>query len=526
MTAFWRQNAAGLPPALFAAALIAGEILGFLVPAAAGLWPWAALFTAFAFCALWGLQAPGCRYWIAALAGLTLAWRSESGRITLESRSRQIDERGLPPTYELDVESVAQLRRCTKRNKTAVSFLSHLGPVPVKVVALSDGCSRIPALGETWRCSGWLSLKKSAPNRYWRRTLWVMDGSHLKFVSSSKCVVQKFYRRVSDWLADRAEVGLGWCPDLSAIGKAMLLGRRADIPKTRRDAFVAAGTMHVFAISGMHVMLVAGVINMLLRLAGFSFAARPALAIPALAAFVMMAGCRPSAVRAAIMASLWLAAGIFGRKPDSLTAWGHAATLVYGLSPAMLFDAGCALSFVVMLGIVLWLRWVRDVASPADALLRAAEREQALGDTMRVRRLLRWHGCCKWLLGTLGVSCAAWIAGTPISALAFGRLTFGSVLANVLVVPLAGISIVLGMAGVAMSAIARPIGALFNNLSALCIWMMSELSEIVARCPGVSWELHGWDLSCCGIWYVCWIALFVLLKRFLPKRERFEVKKW
>ena len=525
MTGFWRQNEAAIQPVLLAAALITGELLGFGVPCVAGLWPWAALFTVFAFGVLWGMQVPGCRYWVVALAGLTLAWRTESGRLALEIRSRQVDGRGLPPAYELDVESEVNLRRCAAKDRTAVSFLSHLGAVPVKVIALTDGHGRIPAFGETWRCSGWLTLKKNAPSRYGRRTLWVMDRAHLRFVAS-KWSAARFYRRVSDYLARHAEIGLGWCPELAAIGKAMLLGRRADVPGPRRKSFADAGTIHVFAISGLHVMLVAGLISMSLKCAGLSYTARSALAIPALAAFVMLSGCRPSAVRAAIMASLWFAAGIFERNPDSLAAWGNAATLVYGLSPAMIFDVGCALSFGVMLGIVLWLRWVRDVASPADAILRVAEREQALGDTVRVQRVLRWHGRCKWLLGTLGVSCAAWIAGTPIAAFAFGRLTFGSVLANIVAVPLAGISIVLGMAGVALSVIARPLGALFNNLSAICIWLMVKVSELVARCPGVSWNLQDWSVTDCAIWYVCWIALFAALRRFLPARERITVKAW
>ena len=299
----------------------------------------------------------------------------------------------------------------------------------------------------------------------------------------------------------------------------MLLGRRSEIPFERKKVFAAAGTMHVFAISGLHVMMIAGLLRMILARTGLSPCACAACAIPLLTAYVMLTGASPSAVRAASMASLWLGAELFGRKPDSLAAWGNAALVIYGISPEMVFDAGCALSFAVMLGILLWIRWAREFATPLDWLQKIAERENALGNNRCVTALLAWHRRGVWLLGALGISSAAWIAGAPIMARVFGRIALGSLVSNIVVVPLAGVSVVLGAVGMAASAVVPPIGALFNNLSALCTWIMEQVSEVVALCPGLSWDTLPWSWCDCFIWYMAWIMLFAVLSRHLPRRE-------
>ena len=524
---FWRRNRHGLARVALAAALIGGEAAGFAASRLAALWPWAVCLSALAVSVSAGWRLPLGRYLIAALAGITLAWRTEAGRIALERRAHRLGTDGLPPAFDLKVEGEVACRRRPRQGGWIVSFVSHAGAVAVKVVAPVRRRRDAPALGETWRCAGWLSLKKAAPSRYARRTLWVMDADHMQRLASARgWSPAAVYRRVSDGLSLHVGTGLGWCPGLAAFNRAMLLGRRAEVPPAKRSAFAAAGTMHVFAISGLHVMLVAGLLKMILSKTGLPPQACAACAIPLLAGFVMLSGARPSAVRAALMAMLWLGAELFGRKPDGLAAWGHAALFIYGTSPALIFDAGCALSFAVMLGIALWLRWSAQFATPLDWMRRIAAREQALGDGRRAAWIMMWQKGGLRLLGWLGISFAAWIASTPIAARVFGSLTLGGLVANVAVVPLAGMAVVLGASGTAASAVAAPLGAFFNNLAALCTWLMERVSETVAGWPWAVCETQPWSGFDCCIWYVAWLALFAVLARHLPPRERIPVRTW
>lgn len=524
---FWIRNKVGFVPVLFAVALIGGEVMGFSMPQLSSLWMWSACTTLFVAMVSVGWSCSFLRWAVAVLAGMSLAWHVEAERIAVDEMAHSFSGDGLPPGYRLRVESGVSCRCRHAKGDRIVCFASSIGSIPVRVVAQMDARGRLPSVGETWLCCGWLSLKKGSPSRYSRRTLWVMDRGHMERVEGARgFCAHLIYRRISNFLSRYAETGLSWNPELASLNKAMLFGRRSDIGARKRRTFAFAGTMHVFAISGLHVMLVAGVINMLLGKLRLSGAMRSACALPILAAYVMMSGARPSAVRAALMMSLWLGSGLFGRKPDSFAAWGVAAISVYGLSPAMVFDAGCALSFAVMLGIVLWIRWTSQFASPLDWLLRKAAEEAALENGRRRGLLLKWHRCGMWVLTALGISFAAWIAGAPVAARVFGRIAVGGIFANVAVVPLATISVVIGAAGAVASMALEPLGALLNNLAAASTWMMEVVSELTAMCPGASFETQAWSWSDCAMWYAAWVALFCVLSRHLPPKVFIPVKSW
>lgn len=524
-----RSCTAGLSVVCLSGALIAGEWCGFSFQCMAWMWPWACCFVVVMLLAWFGWNIRALRWPVAVLAGLALAWRCESSRLRIEERSHSQCSDGLPPSYELCVEGEVSSRTRRRNGDRIVSFQSSIDGLPVRVVARMDSADTAPRPDETWRCHGWLSQKGSAPNRYSCRTLWVLERGHMELVSKpSRSAVRTAYRETSDCASAYANLGLGWNRELAATNMAMLLGRRSGIKADMRNVFAAAGTMHVFAISGLHVMLVAGLLSMLLKKIGLSPPMQAAVCIPLLSAYVMLTGARPSAVRAALMMSLWLGSGLFGRKPDSLVALGLSAMIVYGISPAMIFDVGCGLSFAVMLGILLWVRWSSQFAAPFALAFEKVSEDKSLGGIRGVWRaaFYRYHGRMMWALGMLGVSLSSWIASTPISATVFGRISIGGLIANVIVVPLATMSVLFSAIGIAASIVAKPIGAMFNNLAACCTWIMEWVSETIARCPGASFETCPWSWRECVVWYAAWIALFVVLSRRLPPRERMPTVMW
>ena len=521
-----RANWTALPTVLFSAALVAGEALGFAFHMFAGLWGWGALLTVLVMSVSVGWRIPRLAHLIVFCLGITLAWRAEYRRYSLDGYAKSVAEDGGAPGFLLRVEGDAHCRK-GRKGRRFVSFGSDIGNVPVKVIAPLPAGGAVPADGELWRCRGWLSLRKGSASRYSRRTLWVTEKDPLERVSAAGArSAESVYRRLSEDLSRRTKAGVGWPREIRAFADAMLLGRREDIPYGRLAVFAAAGTIHVFAISGLHVMLIAGLLKGLLRSLGLSKRMCAACVIPALAAYVMLIGSPPSAVRAAVMTSLYFGAHLFGRKPDSLAAWALALIVICGISPEMILDVGCVLSFAVMLGIVLWIRWSGQFASPADGLLVLAKREEQFRCVWRKRMFLWLYRKASWILGGLGISFAAWVAGAPVAARVFERLALGSVAVNVVIVPLAGVTVALGVFGLAASFVLPHLGMLFNDLAALCIFLMSWISEKVAAMPGSSVETLPWSWGDCLMWYVAWFCLFALLSRHLPGKERVLVKEW
>ena len=274
-------------------------------------------------------------------------------------------------------------------------------------------------------------------------------------------------------------VGLGLDADREAasLNRAILLGERFRLSRRMRNVFVASGTMHVFAISGLHVMAVAKVLTFLLAFTFFPRRMAGLVAIPLLWGYVHLIGCAPSAVRAALMASFCLMAPVFWRRPNLLRSWALTFLLVHVCRPQLITDVGNVLSFAVMLAIALALEFGRFVGLHVSFL---------------------------W------ITVVAWAAGVPIAAHVFGQVAPGGILANLVLITTAEYTVVSGMVGVIVSFVSETAAAHCNNLSALCTKGMVGVSAVVSCLPGSSFEVPRWTLLQCAEWYAL-IGLVVLL---------------
>jgi len=469
------------------AALAAGEACGFAASRFAALWPAALCAAPLPALACRAVRGRGGFAAAAFAAGLALALAAAHARneTLAEATDRSC---GSPFARAFSVGEPVRVLP-PKGGVRWVSFPSAAGRLRVRVVLPVGEGGRVPAPGETWACAGWLERTASDdPSR--RRALWVKGaGTYARLAAEAPSGTPAArLRRVREDLSRRMGIGLR---DASAadLGRALLLGERSRLPKRDRDAFVAAGTVHVFAISGLHVMLVAGTLSFALALAGCPVRlAGPAL-VPLLWLYVALAGGAPSAVRAAAMASLRCLAPLFWRRDDGLVAWSATFLAVYAADPLKLYDVGCALSFAVMLGLVFWGRFARDYVPNR-------------------------------LAAALVTTLAAWAAGTPVAAHAFGRVTPGGVLANLALLPAAAASVKASLLGLAASFVSDRLAAYANNAAALVTDAMSSLSRVVASLPGANVEVAPWSLPVCVAWYAALALLLWLLRSVLARRRR------
>lgn len=111
----------------------------------------------------------------------------------------------------------------------------------------------------------------------------------------------------------------------SGIIKAIILGERTHIPKHVRELFVQTGTVHVLAISGLHIGIVLALIMTLLKIFPIRRGVYYLLAVMLLLVYTFMTGMRPSIIRATVMATILLLSHVFERDADSLNTLGLAA---------------------------------------------------------------------------------------------------------------------------------------------------------------------------------------------------------
>ena len=477
---------------LLCAALAAGEAAGFALGGLGACWP--ACAVAAALLALFGHAFAWRRWPFAALflAGAALALRTAGARggeiLRIEAESGRA-----PAQVELTAKDNARVRARKADGVRTASFGGMAGELPLRVVIALEEGEEAPRRGERWICTGWLSRPSKKGGA---RTLWVRGrgSSATRAEPTLAGRVQSAAERLRESLLRRAGLGVG--SEARGRAAAMLLGERAALDPAVRADFVAAGTVHVFAISGLHVRVVARVLMALALLASVPLRLASLAVVPLVWAYVFAVGLPPSAVRAAAMATAYLSAPLFWRRPDAVAAWSAAFLVVHVVSPESIVNVGSQLSFAVMLALVAWARW----SCPGG-------REDEESDAPRRKALAARVAAA--FAGTL----VAWAAGVPIAARVFGRFTPGGVLANLAAVPMACAGVVAGALGCLAGFVSPTLAAHANNAAAMATQATADVSRAVAATGWSSFEVAPWPLWMCAAWYAALAMSLWLFRR-------------
>lgn len=284
-----------------------------------------------------------------------------------------------------------------------------------------------------------------------------------------------------------AGYGLEHDRDVASVNRAILLGERYRLSGSTRRAFVDSGAIHVFAVSGLHVMIVAGVISVALAFFFIPYRWIGLVSIPLMWGYVVLIGSPPSALRAGLMASFYFLSRVLYRRSDSLRAWELSFLIIHVFNPSAIVNVGSLLSFAVMLSLVLANRMLRD--------------EKSL------------------LKKTFFLTLAAWSCGLPIAAHVFGRVTPGGILSNLFLFAVAEYSVAAGMVGMIAGFFSEWVSAHFNNFSALFTEAMVGIAYAVASLPGSNIEVSRWGWLESAQWYLAMLLLWWLLCSVQKRRN-------
>jgi competence protein ComEC len=203
-------------------------------------------------------------------------------------------------------------------------------------------------------------------------------------------------------------------PRIAGLYKAILIGDRSGVDSSTIERFKDTGTIHLLAISGLHMgllaMLLMGVLSWLLKrstrllLSISVWKVTALLIILPLVGYALIAGFQIPVARALIITLVFLFAIITDRQGSLPSAIALAAMLLLIWRPAQLFDVSFQLSFAAVIAIALALPHLRPLFYPGSDS-RAAIR---IG---------------KRILATLAVSLAAMIGTLPLLLYHFNRFS-------------------------------------------------------------------------------------------------------
>jgi competence protein ComEC len=306
-------------------------------------------------------------------------------------------------------------------------------------------------------------------------------GAYYRFCARAQ---EKFSAILDAGLADKR-------PELAGILRAMMLSQKHELNGGQKELFMQSGTMHFFAISGLHIGVIASVLQALLALLRLPRWARFCTGTALLWLYVDITGTSPSAGRALAMVIFMQAALMLRWPGNPLAALTASAFVVLLAQPMQLFTASfqmsyCVVATLLLLGLPLG-EMLRERFKPFSQLPKAS-----LTWRQRVAMAALDH-----ILAALGLGVATALVAA-VTGIAFFRLfTPGALAANLGLIPLASfaifsgfISLLCGLAGFPSASV------LFNYAAALILAAIQRLIGAFVKMPGACWpaefKAEGW----------------------------------
>jgi ComEC/Rec2-related protein len=236
--------------------------------------------------------------------------------------------------------------------------------------------------------------------------------------------------------------------------------------------------MHLFAVSGLNVAMLAAIAWGLLKTMRVPRRAAIYVILPLIILYAFVTGLSASCVRATVMGSLVFGGYLLDRRPLAFNGLAASACFILAWDTNQLFFAGFQYSFLlvaVLIGFGSYLEhrikpWGQPDPFLPQPLWRWPQRVQA--------------ACWSFLAASLSVSVTSWLGSLVFAVPYFHLFTPNSVLANIFAVPISFGILVLGVASLLAAVISPGLAIIFNNanfgLTQVLLWVV----HFFAAAPG------------------------------------------
>ena len=415
------------------------------------------------------------------------------------------------------------------------------GSVAVAVRAKVSVQGEIPFLlqrGDRVELLGWLAAFEAPhnPGQWDRQYFWHSRGVYCQFAIIHPNTIKVLARHqgcpVLNWFyhlrwrcTERLRDAVG--PRYGSLLAALVLGVRNFVEEAIIQEFAVTGLIHLLAISGMHVAILAWFVHGLLRHWRLSPSLRSLLIMLAANVYGLLTVLQPSVMRAVVMVCCYLTAPLLGRRSDGLNALAAAALIILWHTPQELLLPGFQLSFAACLAILAgneaWHDWqaerrlaqrtaqaqigeTADVPGDSDPTPpQPGAQAQDAGKMAAMRAMARHLG--NYLAASFAISCVAWFGTAPLVAYHFFLCPLLTPIATVIMAPLVTL-----LFGITLLLLFSPLGIGWGEtaLAAILVWssaLWEAMVTAVARTPTNTSLVPPLALP---------IALFYLLLVLLP----------
>ena len=378
------------------------------------------------------------------------------------------------------------------------SLLFQNIPIPFEeqILCTMESGTQEPPVGARIKLEGILFENEPALNpggfdaRLYYKTIGVsarIFSGKLVAVSVEKDFLKEGLWQCKKWLGEALDAALS--KEDAALIKTMLLGDKSGLTEQQKGVYKEAGILHILSISGLHISLLGMGLYKLFEKIRLPKSAAAVLTGILMFLYGEMIGLPLSAYRAVFMFCLRLLADVLGRTYDGLTALSLCGALLLAEQRLYLLHAGFLLSFLSVLAI-LWLKPILHMPK---------FHFPALGEG-------------------LAVSLAIGIFTLPVQFYFYYEVSLYAPFFNLLVLPMAGGLLLLGMATMASALFSVRMAWPFASLLHGVLLLYEQGSLLVGSLPYhllTPGQPKGWQIV---IFYILVLILFL----FPGLRFRFQ----
>ena len=334
-----------------------------------------------------------------------------------------------------------------------------------------------------------------------RRTLCRLDVRHPDCIRT----IRGNSNSLSSWLGWLRDGGLSQLDRYvgrtqSPLAGALLLGARDRLDYDRVEQFFHTGTIHLLAISGLHVGILAW--------AFFFWANRTSsrrtillLLMVCTLIYCHLTGLRAPVLRAATLVELICISSFFRRKFSALNALAAAAILVLLIRPGAVAIPGAQLSFLAVTTLI----WLSHASSP-----RRIEGLDKLVNESRSMPRRAWM-TLSGRMGQLGVAgIAIWLVALPLVMYWFHLCSPVALALNVVLTIPITIGLLSGFGVLLCGAMVSPLAAVCGRLCAGSLALVESIVQFSHSLPGA----YFWVCQTSGFWcttfYIGLAGLFII----------------
>ncbi len=242
----------------------------------------------------------------------------------------------------------------------------------------------------------------------------------------------------------------------SEFATALLTGNRDNIPYNVMESFRKSGTIHILAVSGLHVGFLSMFFLLVLRIFRINQKVIYLLLIFVIVFYMIFIGDSPSVKRASIMVLCGIVVFIFDRDRNYLNVLALAFDVLWITNPLIILNPGFLLSFSATFGILFLVphfnQWLLKIMP-------------------------------KYLASSLAASFGVQIYIFPVMLTFFQSFPYINIIANIPIVPFTGISFVLEILYLLLYPLFLPLAVVIVEVNLIVITAILRIARLFARVP-------------------------------------------